>query len=477
MGTQQYQLIVIGGGAGGIAAAREAARLGAKVAVVEKRRALGGESLNSGCIPSKTLVRAAQVAQICRSSEQFGMTFKGFGVDFQKVMERRYRIQQRIAEHYHLEHLERQGIDVFFGVGQFVNPHEFKLADLTLQADYFILATGSRPAELDILGLREAAPLNSETILGLLDVPPRLAIIGAGPVGLEYAQVMQRLGSKVFVLESRARILPRDDAELASRLERMLASEGMEIHTSVQLNHIERLKGVVILRGTDARGKFELEVQQLMQAVGRKPNVEGLGLEGLGIKWNERGIEVDGSLRTSARNIFAIGDVSGVSPYVHVAEYQAGIAIANSLLHERKKADYRAIPWVTYTDPELAQVGLTEEEAKSSSTPVEVLRYSLADNERAIIESKSKGMAKVLVDQAGKVLGASILADHAGDLIAEYTLAVRLGLNISDIAQTVHPYPSMSQVLWRVAQQFRKTDDISLGKITQWFAWPKKEKK
>ncbi|PIR26717.1 MAG: pyridine nucleotide-disulfide oxidoreductase [Deltaproteobacteria bacterium CG_4_10_14_0_2_um_filter_43_8] len=472
MARKKYQLVIIGGGVGGLVAASGAAQLGAKVALVEKAR-LGGDCLHYGCVPTKSLVRSAHVAHLCKNAALFGMKMKNFEVDFHKVQERRLKVQHHLEEHDDPKRFEEMGVDLYFGEGTFLDANRFEVDDTILQAQHFLIATGTRPAVPPIAGIETSAYLTNETILGLIDLPKRLTILGGGPIGIEYAQLMQRMGSQVSVLEMGDRILPRDDEGLTRRLSHMLSAEGVCIHTGVEVNKVERKRSGVTVTAASAKGEVVLESDQLLVSAGRLPNLAGLGLEKIGVETSKRGIKVNDMLQTSVPHIYAVGDVTGTYAFTHMAEYQAGIALSNILYPIRRHADYSAVPWVTYTDPELASVGMGQVEAreKFGASAIEVLRFPVEEIDRSLIDGYQKGLAKIICTKRGRIIGASILAHRAGDLLPAFCLAIRKKMKVQDLAQTVLPYPTAGQIVWRTSQQWyrKKLFDGWFGKASKWW--------
>ena len=504
----RFDLVIIGGGVGGLVAASGAAQLGARVALVEKD-SLGGDCLHYGCVPTKRLLHSAKIAHTLKNASEFGMEVApAFGqlagypttypsgypsdaalphpgattlrVDFKKVMDGVRRIQAEIGTNDDPERFRKMGVEVIFtngGTGSFKDPHTFEVDGQTphgLHGKRFLIATGSSPVMLSVPGLREASALTNITALALKELPRSITILGAGPIGIEFAQVFARLGSKVTIIEKLGQVLPKEDPELSARLEEILTQEGIEIHTCNEVTGVTTEGQFKVISARCETGDETIRTDEVMTAIGRSPNVEGLGLERAGVEYDTRkGIKTDRTLKTSAPHIYAVGDVTGPYAFTHVAEYQAGIAISNALLPLiRRKADYTVVPWVTYTDPELARVGLTEEEAKAKFGPekVKVYRFDFKDVDRAVIEGQAQGLIKLVCDRKQRLLGAHILGPHAGELIGEYTLAMKAGLPITKISQTIHAYPTISQAVKRAADQYYKERLFSgwLPKLTRY---------
>ena len=458
---QGYDLVVIGGGAGGLVAALGGARLGAKTALVEKRK-LGGDCLHYGCVPSKTLIYSAKVYSLIRRAEEFGIGPTQTQLDFKKVMQRMRDVQGKIGEHDRPENFEKQGIKVIFGEGHFEDDHTFAIDGRKLYAKRFIIATGSRPVILPIPGLKESGVLTNETAIDTLDtLPSSIAILGAGPIGMEFAQVFLRLGSKVTVIEKMGQILPREDKEIADTLEGILRQEGMQIVTCTEVKSVRSsgskklLEAVCPLGATHPGAGETFEVDEVMIAIGRAPNVEGLGLEVAGVAYTKKGITVNEKMQTSRKHIFAVGDVVGSFPFTHMAEHQGGVALSNAFFpFLGRKADYSAVPWVTYTDPELGRLGETEAEAREKYGSVRVYRFPFQSTDRAIIEGEERGFIKVICDKKGFILGAHVLGPNGGELLHEFTVAKKNRLPIGQLSSTIHAYPTLAQAVRKSADQY-----------------------
>lgn len=454
----QFDLVIIGGGVAGLVTASGAAQFGAKVALVEKE-SLGGDCLHWGCVPTKTLVQSAKVTSLMRRSEEFGIEKSGVQVNFQKVMNRMRSVQERIGKNDDPERFRKMGVELFFGEGKFIDPHTFEVNGKTLKGKKFLIATGSRPIFLPIPGLKESGALTNITALKLDYLPKSMVILGAGPIGLEFAQVFSRLGTKVTVIEKMGQILPREDKEVADALEEILKKEGIEIVTCMEVKEVKKEgSGKRLLAAQcEIHGSLNLEADEIMIAIGRAPNVEGLNLNLIGVEHDKKGIKVDLTLRTTQKHIFAAGDVTGLFPFTHVAEYQAGIVVSNALFpFVNRKADYRVVPWVTYTDPELGRVGLTEEEAKKEygEKNIQVFRFQFEDVDRAVIEGEGHGLIKLVCDKKNQILGAHLLGPNAGELLHEFVLAMKARIPITQISQTIHVYPTLSQAVKRACDQY-----------------------
>lgn len=456
----RFDFVIIGGGVAGLVTASGAAQFGAKVALVEKE-SLGGDCLHWGCVPTKTLVQSAKLASLMNRSEEFGIEKERVRVNFEKVMARKRAVQERLGRNDDPERFRKMGVEVIFGDGHFLNPHTFEVNGRQLRGKKFLLATGSRPVILPIPGLKESGVLTNITALQLDYLPRSMAILGAGPIGLEFAQVFARLGTKVTVIEKMGQILPREDEEVADALEAILKKEGIEIVTCMEVKEVKREgNGKRLLAAQcEIHGTLNREVDEVMIAIGRAPNVEGLNLNLIGVEFDKKGIKVASTLRTTQKHIFAAGDVTGLYAFTHVAEYQAGIVVSNALFpFMNRKADYRVVPWVTYTDPELGRVGLTEEEAKKQygEKNIQVFKFQFDEVDRAVIEGEGHGLTKLITDKKNQILGAHLLGPSAGELLHEFVLAMKARLPITQISQTIHVYPTLAQSVKRACDQYYK---------------------
>lgn len=476
-----YDLVIIGGGVGGLVTASGASQLGARVALIEKED-LGGDCLHYGCVPTKRLVHSAKMANSIKKAENFGIEVEGYNVNFKKVMDGMRQVQATIAVNDDPERFRKMGVDVIFGSGKFRDPNTFEINGRRLKGRKFLIATGSSPVTLPIKGLAESGALTNVSILKLEELPKSLVVLGAGPIGMEFAQVFSRLGSKVTVIEKMGNILAREEVELTDELREILTAEGIEIHTCTEVTEVttetgDSNKSKKVLRTQCVTGEKIIEADEILMAIGRSPNVDGLGLDEAKIKYDKRGgITTDLTLRTSQKHIYACGDVTGPYAFTHTAEYQAGIVISNALFptpgFAKRKADYRVVPWVTYTDPELARVGLTEAEAieKFGKDKVAVYRFRFDEVDRAIIEGKGQGMIKLVCDKKARLLGAHLMGPSSGELLHELTLAMKENIPITKISQTIHTYPTLSQAVKRACDQYYK-EKLFTGwfpKFTKW---------
>ena len=454
----RYNMVVSGAGTAGLVTAIVAAGLGAKVALFE-RHLLGGDCLNYGCVPSKGVLRAARAAADVRDAGRFGVRVpKGVQVDFGAAMARMRRLRYEISRHDAAERFRKEGVDVYLGSASFTGPDTVEVGGQTLRFSRACIASGARAAAPPISGLEDAGYLTNETIFSLTELPRRLGVIGGGPIGCEMAQAFARFGSEVVQLEMGEHVLGRDDPDAAARVQAALIADGVRVITGAQVGSVSRESGG--RRVTFRRGASEesVVVDEILVAVGRAPNVEGLGLDQAGVRYGRRGVEVDDHLRTSNRRVYAAGDVCFAFKFTHTADALAGIVIRNALFFGRARASKLVIPWCTYTDPELAHVGLDPSQAtqQGMETDTYSLEFDLVD--RPVLEGDDRGLAKIHVRRGSdRIVGATVVGRHAGELISEITLAMTHGLGLAKIAGTIHPYPTKSEVWRKLANAYMKT--------------------
>ncbi len=445
-------ICIIGGGSAGLSVAAGAAQLGARTVLFERRK-MGGECLNYGCVPSKALIASARSAEAVRSAPGFGVKADLAGIDFAAAVDRVDRVIATIAPHDSEERFEALGVTVLRSNAIFTGPDTVEGDSVTVKARRFVIATGSNPAAPPIDGLDTVPYLTNETIFANRTLPDHLLVVGGGPIGVEMAQAHRRLGARVTVAEA-DRIMAREDPELTAVIRDRLIAEGIDILEGAKVKRF-RISGEAITATIDADGERDLTVSHVLVAAGRKPQIDGLGLEAAGVDHTRAGITVDSRLRTSNRRIFAIGDISGGPQFTHVAGYQAGIVIRNALFRLPAKVDYRALPWVTFTDPELARVGLLEAEAREQfGSSVEALTVPFGKIDRAIAEGRTDGLIKLVLGKRGRILGASIVGDHAGELIHLWALAMGQKLGAKAVAGMIAPYPTMGEISKRVAGEY-----------------------
>ncbi len=449
MARYQYDVTVIGGGSGGLTAARLAAALGASTALIEKER-LGGDCLHYGCVPSKTLIHVAKMASLARSSLDLGLMPSDLKVDMARVSAHIQQVIERVAEG---EKVYVEGVSVRFGQASFRSREELDLNGDGLLSKNVIIATGSRPRVPQAPGLEEAGYLTNESIFDLRHLPSSLAVIGGGPVGVEMAQAFARLGSQVTVIQGPTRLLPKEEPEVSALIAQALANDGVRVELGARMERVSRRGAKKVVQARQGDTALTVETDEVLVAVGRTPNVEGLNLEAAGVAYEQMGIKTNAYLQTTASNIYAIGDVIGGYLFTHVAAYHAGRAVRNALVPiGRKKVDYRVVPWVTFTDPEVARVGLTEEEAMRQGQKINVIRFPWHAVDRAQTEGALEGFIKIIQSQKGdKILGAHIVGSRAGELLGELALAMQHNLGLSAIRGTIHAYPTLSTGIQQVA--------------------------
>lgn len=453
MGSElSVDLCVIGAGSGGLSVAAGAAQMGATVVLVEKGE-MGGDCLNTGCVPSKSILAAGHAAQGVREAARFGVAAEIADIDWSGVNDHVHGVIGAIAPNDSVERFEGLGVKVIRGAGEFVDVRTLKAGDTTIRARYFVLATGSSAFVPPIEGLEAVPYFTNENIFSNREPIEHLIVIGGGPIGMELAQAHRRLGAKVTVIEV-AKLLVKDDPELAAVVLDSLRQEGIAFHEGVEALRLEKTENGLVAHFRNGDEDVAVEGSHLLVATGRKANVSGLNLEAAGIDYSPRGVEVDARLRTSNRRVFAVGDVAGPYQFTHMAAYQAGIVIRNILFKLPAKADYSAVPWVTYTDPELAHVGMSEADAVQAGREVRVLRWSFQENDRAQAERRTEGLIKVIVGKNGRILGATIAGLHAGELIQPWILAVSQKMKIGAMASMIAPYPTLAEVNKRVAGSF-----------------------
>ena len=446
-----YDLVVIGGGSGGLVVASAASQLKAKVALVEKNR-LGGDCLWSGCVPSKSLIHASRVAYTVNQSHRFGINTPTGEINFTQVINYVQQVISQIEPQDSPARFENLGVEVIFGSGKFTDTKTFVVNNRPLTARAFVIATGSRPAIPPIPGLVEAGYLTNEQIFSITQRPSSLAVIGAGPIGCELGQALHRLGIKVTLIHSQSQILAKEEPEVATVIEEQLRQEGINILTDTQIKRIDLVNGQKQI----TTNSTTITVDAILVATGRLPNLESLDLTTAGVKFNNEGIQVNQKLQTTNHKIYACGDVIGGYRFTHAAALEATVVIKNTLFLPVSKIDYRVIPWATFTDPEIARVGLGEKEARQRyGDDVYILKHSFNDVDRAQTEGNTTGFAKIITRGNGEILGAHIVGPLAGELIAEIVLAMSHGLKISALSG-IHIYPTLGEVNSKAALSLTK---------------------
>ena len=448
----QPDLCVIGAGSGGLSVAAAAAQLGASVVLIEKGK-MGGDCLNYGCVPSKALIAAAKQAHLMGHGEKFGIANRKAQVDYEQVHNHVQGVIAAIAPNDSVERFTGLGVTVIEAAAEFKDAETVIAGDNEIKARRFVVATGSSAGIPPIDGLMKVPYLTNETVFDETKLPTRLIVLGGGPIGIELAQAHQRLGSKVIVLEM-FDPLGKDDPELTKFVLDQVVEDGVEIRAGVKVVDVQSQRSGISVKIEAGEESETITGTHILVAAGRIPNVEGLNLEAAGIKYSRRGIEVNKGLRTSNKKVYAIGDVAGGLQFTHVANYHAGIVIRNALFRLPVKVNNDIVPWVTYTDPELSHVGFSEQQARERYGKISVMRWPYAENDRAQAERKTEGLVKVITSRKGKILGASIVGAHAGELIQPWALAISSGLKIKAMTDMIVPYPTWGEVNKRAAYGF-----------------------
>ncbi|HET6157868.1 MAG TPA: FAD-dependent oxidoreductase [Dongiaceae bacterium] len=466
-------ICVIGGGSAGLSVAAGSAQLGAETVLIEAGE-MGGDCLNYGCVPSKALLAAAKAAVQYRAAADFGIDFSPMHVDRKRVQAHIAEVIASIAPHDSVERFEGLGVTVLRSWARFVDERTVEAGDARIQARRFVLATGSSAFIPPIAGLDQVPALTNETVFEHVADIRDLIVLGGGPIGVELAQGFARLGAKVQLVEM-ARLLPRDDSQAVDLVRASLLRDGIALHEGSAATEAQRTGDRIRLAIRDAKGETRwLESAHLLVAVGRKPRVENIGLEHAGIAATPKGIKIDQRLRTTNRRVYAIGDCNGGPAFTHVAGHQAGLVIRSALFRLPVKFDMRALPWVTYSDPELAQIGLTEEAARRAGADVVVTTQPAAGNDRARTERQDDGFLKIIADRRGRILGVTIVGVQAGELLAPWCLAMARNLKLSALAGPMLPYPTLSELGKRAAGQFYAARLFSpatrrLVRVLRWF--------
>tara|TARA_B110001454_G_scaffold218991_1_gene249136 strand:- start:177992 stop:180121 length:2130 start_codon:yes stop_codon:yes gene_type:complete len=473
----EYNMVVIGGGSAGLVSAYIASAVKAKVALIEKHK-MGGDCLNTGCVPSKALIRTSKIYNYFRRSREFGLEPIASKLQFSKVMERVQKVIQEIEPHDSIERYSSLGVECITGEAQILSPYEVKVNGKVLTTKNIVVATGARPLVPKIPGLELIRPLTSDNIWNLREQPKKLVVLGGGPIGCELAQSFARLGTHVTLVEMSNRIMAREDVDVSEVVTDSFRNEGVQVLTSHKALRIESTSGLTRLICETAGKEVAIEFDQILLALGRRANVTGFGLEELGVEISGRGAVIaDEFLRTTNfPNIYVCGDVTGPYQFTHTAAHQAWYVAVNALFSPFKsfKVDYRVIPWCTFTDPEVARVGLNEIEAKEKNIDFEMTKYGIDDLDRAIADSEAHGFVKVLtVPGSDRILGVTIVGHHAGDIIAEYVTAMKYGLGLNKILGTIHIYPTLSEANKYAAGVWKKQNapQFALNILRKFHAW------
>lgn len=454
-----YDLTIIGGGSAGLVLAVAGAKLGKKTALVEKHR-IGGDCLWTGCVPSKALLKAAKVANYIQNAEKYGVAATEGTPNWQRVMAYVQSTQHTIEEeHDNPERFREMGVDVIFGNGHFESADTFVIEDAengetrTLKSKKFVISTGSRPLAPPIPGLESCGYLDSETVWELKELPNRLLVVGAGPIGVELGQAFHRLGADVTIAQRSERILTKEDTDVSEQMLLYLRKEGITIRLNTNITEAtQNGEGTKVVFSSSEEERIEQTFDNILIAAGRAPNVEGLALDKIGVQVSRRGIEVNSKLQTSTKNIYAAGDVIGHYLFTHVAAFQAQLLLRNIFFPFSKTINYGVVPWTTFCEPEVARCGLTEAEAREKHGDVDVFTLDQTDVDRAVAEGETQGFTKVIASRwRGKILGVHIVGANAGEVIHEYVLAMQAGMPLRKLSGMIHVYPTFSSSTWRVA--------------------------
>ncbi|WP_211213685.1 mercuric reductase [Desulfomonile tiedjei] len=475
--TGRYNLVVIGAGTAGLVTAAGAAGLGAKVALVE-RLFMGGDCLNFGCVPSKGIIASSRISHALAEASSYGIEVSDTSnADFPTVMERMRAIRARISRNDSVWRFRDLGVDVFLGSARFTGTDSLDVEGETLRFSKAVIAAGARPADPGIPGLAEAGYLTNETVFSLTAKPDRLAVIGGGPIGCELSQAFARLGCEVFVLHKNAHILDREDPDAAEIVQQQFLKEGIRLILNARLIRVEGENGKKTIYFETADGPDSLSVDEILVGAGRIPNVEDLNLSAAGVRYDKSGVIVDDRLTTSNPRIYAAGDVCMKYKFTHMADAAARIVIQNALFAGFRKLSALTVPWCTYTDPEIAHVGMYERDAAEKGIPVETFLRSFGDVDRALLDGDHEGFVKVHVKKGSdKILGATIVGSRAGDMISEITTAMVAGVGLKTLSSVIHPYPTHAEAIKQVGDAYNRTRLTPLLKklFTVWLRWSRR---
>jgi pyruvate/2-oxoglutarate dehydrogenase complex dihydrolipoamide dehydrogenase (E3) component len=469
----RYNLVVIGAGTAGLVTAAGAVGLGARVALIEKSL-LGGDCLNVGCVPSKVVIRSSRAVEDIRSASRFGVSGNASPeVDFSAVMERMRNLRAQISHHDSARRFRDLGVDIFLGEGRFSGPDKVTVEDRTLHFKKAVIATGAKPAQPPIEGLKEAGFLTNETVFTLTKRPDHLAMVGGGPIGCELSQAFSRLGTRITLIEAGSQFLAREDPEAAAIIAETFRKEGIDVRLATQLKKVTSSQGKKRLYLEREGEEATLEVDEIFVGVGRVPNLKSLNLEAAGVEYTHRGVAVNDCLQTTNSRIYAAGDICMNWKFTHAADAAARIVIQNALFLGRKKLSALTMPWCTYTDPEVAHVGMYERDAREQGLQVETFVRPLEQVDRGLIDGEV-GFVKVLVKKGSdRILGATIVARHAGEMISEITLAMVAGVGLKTLSGVIHPYPTQAEAVKQIGDLYSRTRLTPFVKklLSTWLTW------
>jgi pyruvate/2-oxoglutarate dehydrogenase complex dihydrolipoamide dehydrogenase (E3) component len=474
--ASSYNLVVIGAGPAGLIVAAGAAGLGAKVALIEKHL-MGGDCLNVGCVPSKALIRSSRTVGDIWNASKFGVHVSdSVEVDFAAVMERLRRIRAGISDVDSVQrYQDKLGVDVFLGSGRFTSNNTVEVAGQNLRFKKAVITTGARALQPQIPGLQEAGYLTNETVFNLTERPQRLAVIGAGPIGCELAQAFRRLGSEVVLLHKNAQILDKEDADAAKIVQQAFVREEIQLILESQIERVEKTNAGKVIYYKSQGKEASVTVDEIIVSTGRSPNVEGLNLEAVGVEYDtQTGVFVNDNLQTTNPRIYAAGDICMKHKFTHAADFAARMVIQNTLFFGRKKLSALTIPWCTYTDPEIARVGLGDRELQAAGIDLDTFLIPFDKVDRAIIDGEEEGFVKIHVKKGSdKILGATIVARHAGDMIGQITLAMVNNIGLGKIASTIQPYPTQAEAIRKAGDAYNRTRLTPFVKnlFNRWLAW------
>jgi pyruvate/2-oxoglutarate dehydrogenase complex dihydrolipoamide dehydrogenase (E3) component len=456
MPNYDYDIGVIGGGAGGLTVTAGAAQLGAKTLLVEKENELGGDCLHFGCVPSKTLIKSAHVYHLIKNSRKFGLPSMDLPpVDFREISKRIRSVIATIQHHDSKERFCKLGARVEFGQPTFADEHSIRLNGNTFSAKTWVIATGSSPVAPPIKGLDQTPHITNKEIFYLDRLPESMIVLGGGPIGSEMSQAFCRLGTRVSVVDMAPQILVNEDPDMADLVRDVLSSEGVEFYLNSAIEEVNDLGSEKEVKIKTKEGNvLSLKAETVLLSLGRGPNTNGLGLEDIGVDYDHRGIRVDNRLRTNHKHIYAAGDINGGFQFTHAAGYEGGIVLSNAIFHLPRKVDYTFMPWCTYTDPPLGSIGMNEKSAKAAGINYTVWTEEFKDNDRSLAEGESIGRIKMILNEKEKPIGVQILGPHAGDLLAEWVAVLNGKVKLSTLAAAVHPYPTIGEINKKVAGTF-----------------------